>query len=207
MKLKLRRDVLFRVFVNIMFWGLVMVGLSFSDGHLKNVPWLANQDAKVLGVDKIIEIADGEVWLFQVLAGMGALGIFFIEKRWAKEQYKFFKKLTLDDFYPIFLNFGTLFILSGIYRFFHHKPSGALNVALGVANIMFYCFGSNFDGKEFEKDDEEAKPVANIQKLSVDPIFASMAPPLAFKTRYSYVVKSQEEGEQPKQAAKSNEPA
>jgi hypothetical protein len=149
---KFRAGSFYRVIVNFIFWGSLL-WLLYQISGIK-VGWFTGQTHDVISPEKILELAEEGMWCMQILAGILALGIFVFVKRFSPAQYPFFSRLVKDDFFAIFLNFGTLFVICFFYQSMKHifQPFKLIS---GILSLLIYVFYSPFDVKDFEKYDSE----------------------------------------------------
>lgn len=170
------RAVGYRIFTNFVFWALVLWWLSALSGRIQHFFGLAGPDAKPLTVEKLLEIADGELWALQVLAGLLFLPILWLAGKWSPDEYLFFKHMAEDDVSAIALNFGTLFVLASIYRAYHPMPGALWSLALGLINIGVYVLCAPFDADAFEalRPSERPRP---RDRLSENAYLASLKSP------------------------------
>lgn len=168
--IKPKKNVFFRISVNFGFWmyliwTLIIVSYSSEKFHIFQSIHFNDQD-----VSKILEIADWKLWVLQILAGLILLLIFNFLKLFEPDQFYFFKSCGKDDFYSVFLNFGSIFLICGVYKMAHGKYDGFLTFFLGLINIIFYAYFSPFKSDDFEQKEEVHRTKSEVN-LNVNPIF------------------------------------
>jgi hypothetical protein len=138
-----------RLATNLVFW-IVLMGVlwGFSTCFPRLGP-LAVESSTPLGITKMVDYADGELWLLQVLAGMLVfIGYKLIQRvvRWRNGNVVWLedsRRYIIDDFWSAFLNFGSLFIISGFVQAFEGRFHFLITMLLGFFNVVVYAFWSN----------------------------------------------------------------
>jgi hypothetical protein len=166
------KDVGYRIAVNIIFWGAVAGGLMMAEGRVSHIPLVGPKNSEAITVSKIIDFADGDLWFFQIFASVFLLLSFMFFRKNNEKQYDFFRPCAQDELFGTCLNFGSLFIFSGVYMLFH-RENGLLNILFGIVNLTIYAFWSNFKG-ESEKKEEGVENVDNqlLKRAPGKPFFA-----------------------------------
>jgi hypothetical protein len=138
-----------RLLVNAAFWSIA-IGLLAAGAHfgvsLKFISYLTPPNSPPLDLAKLLEFADGSLWVLQLLAG----GALLVSARLLRlsERHPVLSQAIHEELDGAVLNFGTLFVLSAVYTLFAGHWYFLFQLTAGFINIAWFSFRSHWHAEQ-----------------------------------------------------------